>query len=136
MPRHPAPFKVRLVGQGQDYPRYVVRDARRVVDHFWTGKGWSRRRLDSRLYHDPDEVAATVKRLTLRHLRRHELKGLYLMRVVVRVHATEDVSRHEIERYLRAALVVGVDHDRFGTGPNEGSLVEVIVPSISLEEGG
>jgi len=105
------------------------------VDHFWTGEGWSRRLRDARLYHDPDDVAMTVARLTHRHLRRHLPKRLYLMTTVVRVHADESVSRQDVERFLRDALVVGVDHERYGTGPTADSLIEVTVPLISLEEG-
>lgn len=133
MPRHRSPFRARLVGRSPDHPRFVVRDARKLVDHFWTGEGWSRRLRDARLYHDPDDVATTVARLTRKHLRRHQPNRLFTMTVVVRVHADESVSRQDVERYLRDALVVGVDHERYGTGPTPNSLVEVVVPVISLE---
>ena len=78
-------------------------------------------------------MARTVNFLTRRHLRRHEPERLYLMTVVVRVHADESVSRQDVERFLREALVLGVDHQRHGTGPTPKSLVEVLVPVISLE---
>ena len=59
-----------------------------------------------------------------------------MLTLVVRVHAPEDVSRHDVETYLKDALVVGVDHQRYGTGPTQDSLVEVVLPPvISLEEG-
>jgi hypothetical protein len=116
-----------------EHARFVIRDGRRLVDHFWTGQGWSRRLCDARLYADPEDVARTIDRLTRRHLRRHEPMRLYLLTLVVRAHAPETVSRQDIERYLRDALVVGVDHERCGTGPTPDSLVEVIVPTISLE---
>ena len=135
MSRRSAPFKVRIVGHSPDHPRYIVRDARRLVDHFYTGRGWSRRLQDARLYHDPELAGETVKRLTVRHLRRHEPRRLYLMTIVVRVHAPENVSRHSVERFLRDALVVGLDHEKYGTGPTPDSLVEVSVPAIILEEG-
>jgi hypothetical protein len=66
---------------------------RRIVDRFYTGRGWSRRLSDARLYADPEDVSRTVKRLTLRHLRWHEPKRLYLITLVVRVHADESPSR-------------------------------------------
>lgn len=135
MPRDRALFKIRMVGQRPDHPRFVVRDARRLVAHFWTGKGWSRRLRDARLFADPDDVARTIKRLTLTHLRRHGAKRLFTLTVVVRVHAEVAVSRHDVEDYIRKALVLGVDHERHGTGPTPGSLVEVVAPVISLEEG-
>lgn len=55
------------------------------------------------------------------------------MTLIVRVHASEDVSSRDVGMYLKDALVVGEDHRTYGTGPTEGSLVEVVVPSISLE---
>lgn len=134
MPRQRVPFRIRLVGQPQ-HPRFVIRDARRLVDHFWTGKSWSRRLSDARLYANPDDVHRTVERLTRQHLRRHEPKQLYVLSLVVRVHAPEEVSRQDVEKYLRDALVVGVDHERYGTGPSPDSLVEIVVPVISLEGG-
>lgn len=133
MPRQRAPFRIRLVGRSPDHPRFVIRDNRRLVDYFYTGRGWSRRLRDARLYYDPDEVARAIDRLTRRHLRRHHSKRLYLITAVVRVHADGSVSRADVERYLRDALVVGVDHERYGTGPTPASLVEVIVPVINLE---
>lgn len=135
MPRERALFKIRMVGQRPDHPRFVVRDARRLVAHFWTGKGWSRRLRDARLFADPADVARTIKRLTLTHLRRHQPMRLFLLTLVVQVHADEEVSKGEVEDYLRSALVFGVDHERCGTGPTADSLVEVVVPVISLEEG-
>jgi len=105
------------------------------VDHFWTGEVWSRRLSDARLYADPEDVAGTVKRLTRQHLRRHLPKRLYLMTTVVRVHADESVSRQDVERFLRDALVVGVDHERYGTGPTPNSLVEVVLPPVMSLEG-
>ncbi len=134
MPRSSAPFKIRLVGP-PEHPRFVIRDNRRLVDHYWIGKGWSRRLRDARLYYNPNEVSRMVKRLTLRHLRRHETKRLYLMTLVVQVHAPEHVPRQDVEHYLRDALVVGMDHERCGTGPTADSLVEILVPVIGLEEG-
>lgn len=134
MPRHRAPFKLRLLGP-PDHNRFVVRDARRLVDTYWTGKGWSRSLGLARLYADPDDVAKVVEQMTRLHLRRHEPKRLFTMTLVVRVHAPEDVTRADVEHYLRDALVVGVDHRKYGTGPTEDSLVEVVVPVISLEEG-
>lgn len=122
-----------MVGRCPDHPRFVVRDARRLVDHFYTGRGWSRHLHEASLYHDPNTVARTIDRLTRQRLRRHEPKQLFTMTVVVRVHADESVSRQDVERYLRDALVVGVDHERYGTGPTQNSLVEVVVPVISLE---
>ena len=108
-----------------------IRDTRRLVDHFWTGKGWSRRLRDARLYHDPDDVARTIDRLTRRHLRRHQPKRLYLLtarrpgpRRRVRLPAGD------VEKYLQDALVVGVDHERYGTGPTPDSLVEVMLPRL------
>ena len=72
----------------------------------------------------------------MRHIRRHEAKRLFTMTIVVRVHAPEDVSSQDVEMDLKDALVVGVDHQRYGTGPTEGLLVEVVITSvISLEEG-
>ncbi len=134
MPRRSGPFKVRLLGQ-PDHRRFVIRDARRLVDHFWTGKGWSRKIRDARLFAGPKIVATTIDRLTRRHLRRHEQKRLYVLPLIVRVHADELVSRSQIERYLQDALVIGVDHERCGTGPTPNSLVEIIPPSvINLEE--
>ena len=135
MPRQHVPFKIRMVGQSHDHHRYLIRDNRRIVDHYYTGKGWSRRLRDARLYADPKLAARTVKRLTLRHLRRHEPRRLYLLTVVVRVHAPEYVSSHDVETYLKEALRVGVDHRKYGIGPTEDSLVEVVVPVINLEEG-
>jgi hypothetical protein len=134
MPRQRALFKTRLLGP-PEHARFVIRDNRRLLDMFWTGNGWSRRYQDARLYQDPDDVTNTVKRLTRRHLRRHEPKRLFTMTLMVRVHADESVSRKDVERYLRDALVVGVDHERCGTGPTPDSLVEVSVPIIGLEEG-
>ena len=133
MARSSAPFKIRLLGP-PEHGRFVIRDGRRLIDCFWTGKGWSRSLGLARLFADPDDVARTVKRLTLRHLQRHEPKRLYLLTLVVRVHAPEHVSRQDVELYLQNALVVGVDYERCGTGPSEDSLVEVVVPVISLEE--
>lgn len=104
------------------------------MDHFYTGRGWSRRLFEARLYHAPDDVAKMVERLTRQHLGRHEPKQLFTM-TVVRVHADEDVSKGHVEDYLRSALVLGVDHERCGTGPTADSLIEVSVPIISLEEG-
>ena len=69
----------------------------------------------------------------MRHLRRHEPKRLFLLTVVVQVHAPEHVSRADVEKYIKDALVVGVDHQKYGTGPTEDSLVDVVVPVISLE---
>lgn len=134
MPRQRAPFRIRLLGP-PEHSRFVIRDGRRLVDHFYTGRGWSRRLSDARLYHDPDVVASAVGRLTRRHLRRYLPKRLYLMTLVVRVHADEDLSKGDVENYLRSALVLGVDHERCGTGPTADSLIEVSVPIISLEEG-
>lgn len=134
MPDSTAPFKVRMVGQPQ-HGRFVIRDGRRLVDHFWTGSGWSRRLSNARLYADPDHANKTALTLTLRHIRRHEAKRLFTMTIIVRVHAPEDVSRQDVEMYLKDALVVGVDHQRCGPGPTEDSLVEVVVPIINLEEG-
>lgn len=127
-------FRPRLVGDDR-HPRFVIRDGRRIVDHYWTGSKWSRKLRDARLFHDPDDVTRTVARLTRRHLRRHEAKRLYLLTLIVRVHAVESVSRSHIERYLQHALVIGLDHKRFGTGPTPDSLVEIIPPpAINLEE--
>ncbi len=134
MPRNFAPFKIRMVGPSPDHPRFVIRDARRVAELFWTGKRWSRKLRDARLYYDPDDVAETVERLTRQHLRRHQAKRLFKMTVIVRVHADESVSRADLENYLRKALVLRIDKERFGTGPTPDSLVEVVVPAISLEE--
>ena len=134
MPLSSAPFKIRIVGQRHDHPRYILRDNRRLVDHFWTGKGWSRRLQDARLYADPELASRTAQAITLRHLRQHIPRQLFLMTIVVQVHAPEDVSRADVEHYLRDALVVGVDHRKYGTGPTEDSLVEVVVPVINLEE--
>ena len=136
MPRSSTPFKIRMVGRRPAHPRFVIRDGRRLIDHFYTGQGWSRRLQDARLYHDPDVVARTIASLTRRHLRRQEPKRLYLMTVVVRVHANENVSRQDVERYLRDALVVGVDHERYGTGPTPNSLVEVVLPPVISLDGG
>ncbi len=134
MPRRCAPFKIRLLGP-PEHPRFVIRDNRCLVPHFWTGRGWSRLLSKARLYHAPDDVGKLVERLIQSHLRRHEAKQLYMMTILVRVHADESVSRQDVERYLRDALVVGVDHERFGTGPTPDSLVEVVVPVISLDGG-
>lgn len=134
MPRKTALFCIRMVGR-PEHPRYVIRDARRLADHLFTGRGWSHRLRDARLYHDPDDVNRTVARLTRRHLRRHKPKHIYLMTLVVRAYAEEDVGKGDVERYLRDALIVGVDHNRHGTGPTPDSLVEVCVPVISLEDG-
>lgn len=134
MPRSSVPFKVRLLGPPEHH-RFVLRDNRRLVDHFYTGKGWSRRLQDAELYADPELANKTTQALILRHLRRHEPKRLFLLTVVVTVHAPEDVSRHEVETYLKDALVVSVDHEKYGTGPTPDSLVEVVVPVIILEEG-
>ena len=134
MPRNSDSFKVRLVGP-PEHPRFVIRDNRRLIDHFWTGNGWSRRLRAARLYANTDDVAKTVERLTRQHLRRNEPKRLYLLTVVVRVHADESVSRQNVERYLRDALVVGVNHQKCGHGPTPDSLVEVVVPVISLDGG-
>jgi hypothetical protein len=118
------------------HPRYLVRDARRPGDLFWTGTGWTPNLAEARLYADPERASRTINRLNRRHLRRHHPKRLFLLTLVVRVHADETVTRSNIERYLRDALVVGVDHGRCGTGPTPTSLVEVEVPPvISLEEG-
>ncbi len=127
-------FKIRLVGP-PEHPRFVIRDHRRLADHFYTGRGWSRRLSEARLYANPDVVARTVKRLTLRHLRRHEPRRFYLLTLIVRVHADESVSRADVERYLRDALVVGVDHERYDTGPTPNSLVEVVLPPVISLEG-
>jgi hypothetical protein len=135
MPLQHAPFKLRMVGKSPDHPRFTIRDNRRLVDHFWTGQGWSRRLQDARLFADPELASKTALALTLRHLRRHEPRRLFLLTVVVRVHAPEDVSSHDVETYLKDALRVGVDHKRYGTGPTTDSLVEVAVPVISLEKG-
>jgi hypothetical protein len=126
---------MRLVGKSPDHPRFTIRDNRRLIDHFWTGMGWSRRLRDARLFADPDFASKTIKRLTLRHLSRHEPKRLFTLTIVVRVHAPEDVSPADVEKYLKNALVVGVDHERCGHGPTPDSLVEIVVPAISLEEG-
>ena len=134
MHRNADPYKIRLVGP-PEHPRFVIRDARRLVDTFWTGRGWSRRLRDARLFADPDDVATVVERMSRRYLRRHEPKRLYLLTVMVRVHADESVSRRDLENYLKDALSVGVDYEQYGHGPTEGSLVEVVVPAISLEEG-
>jgi hypothetical protein len=134
MPRSSAPCKIRLVGQSYDHPRYILRDARHLLDHFYTGRGWSRDLSQARLYADPELANKTAQALTVRHLRRHEPKRLFLLTAVVRVHAPEDVTRADVENYLKDALVVGVDHKRYGTGPTADSLVEVVVPVISLEE--
>jgi len=135
MPRRSGPFRIRLLGQ-PDHRRFVIRDARRLIDMFWTGKGWSRKLREARLFADPDDVKRTTDRLTRRHLRRHEAERLYVLSLIVRVHADEAVSRSHIERYLQNALVMGVDHERCGTGPTPDSLVEIIPPPvISLEEG-
>ncbi len=134
MPRSSVTFKVRLLGP-HEHHRFVIRDNRRLVDHYYIGKGWSRRLRDARLYADPGLASKTAQALTLKHLRRHEPRRLYLMTIVVRVHAPEDVSRHNVERFLRDALVVGLDHEKYGTGPTPDSLVEVSVPAIILEEG-
>ena len=135
MPRSSGPFRIRLLGQ-PDHRRFVIRDGRRLIDMFWTGSKWSRKLRDARLYHDPKCVARTIARLTRRHLRRHEAKRLYLLTLIVRVHADESVSRQDVERFLRDALVIGVNHERCGTGPTPNSLIEVVLPSvIKLEEG-
>ena len=134
MPHSNALFRTRMVGDDH-FPRYIVRDNRRLVDHYYTGWGWSRHVRDARLYADPDRATNTVKRLTRRHLRRHEPKRLFTLTIVVRVHADESVTRGDIETYLNDALVVRVDHERHGTGPTSHSLVEVVVPLISLEGG-
>src|SRR5947208_3152498 len=105
MPRSSTPFRIRMVGRSPDHPRFVIRDTGRPVDHFWTGRVWSRRLYDARLYADPDDVARTIARLTQRHLRRHETKQLFTMTVLVRVHADESVSRANVETYLKDALV-------------------------------
>ena len=122
-----------MVGQSE-HGRLIVRDGCGLVDHLWTGSGWGRRLSNAPLYADPDHANKTALTLTLIHLWRHEPSRSYLLTVVVRVHATEDVSRHEVETYLKDALVVGVDHEKYGSGPTEDSLVEVVVPAISLEE--
>lgn len=131
---HPTVRGPRLLGPSK-HSRYVVRDNRRHADHFWTGRGFSRRLTDARLFVDPDDAARTASLLTRGHLRRHEPERLYLLTLVVRVHAPEDISRQDVEKYLKGALFVGVDHRRYDTGPTEGSLVEVLVPVIRLEEG-
>lgn len=135
MPRSNAPFTIRIVGRRSDVQRFVIRDARRPAEMFWSGKGWSRRIQDARLFADRDDVNRTIDRLTRRHLRRHHPKRLYLMTILVRVHADEDVSRCDIENYLKDSLVVGVDHERYGTGPAPDSLVEVVLPSVISLEG-
>lgn len=134
MARSSAPFRVRLLGP-PEHPRYIVRDARRLVDHFWTGKGWSHRLRDARLFADPNDVARTVKRLTLSHLQRQEAKQLFLLTVVVTVHAPEEVSRQDVEHYLQNALIVGMDYQKYGTGLTEDSLVEVVLPPVISLEG-
>lgn len=134
MPHRRTLFRSFLLGP-PDHPRFVIRDGRRLVDHFWTGRGWSRHREDARLFADPDDVNKRIASLTRRHLRGHIPKRLYLMTILVRVHADEQVSRGDVERYLRDALVIRVDHRRCGTGPTPDSLVEVVVPLISLDEG-
>lgn len=134
MPRRSGPFRIRLLGQ-PDHRRFVIRDARRLIDMFWTGDGWSRKLREARLYHDPKSVATTIDRLTRRHLRRHGQKRLYVLPLIVRVHADESVSRAAVERYLRDAMIIDVDHQTYGTGPTPNSLVEIIPPPvISLEE--
>lgn len=136
MPRRTDLFKIRIIGRCPDHPRFVIRDARRVAERFWKGNGWSRSVRDARIFADPEDVARTIGRLTRRHLRRHQPKELFTLTLMVKVHANESVSRQDVERYLRDALVVGVDHDRCGNGPTPGSLVEVSVPVISLDDGG
>src|SRR5689334_12382609 len=111
MPRQRALFKIRMVSHAE-HPRFVIRDNRRLAELFYSGRGWSRRLSDARLFADPEDVARTIDRLTQRHLRRHQPKQLFTMTLVVGVHADESVSRQDIERYLRDALVIGVDHER------------------------
>jgi hypothetical protein len=135
MPSQRAPFKIRLVGRSPHHHRFVVRDSRRLMDHFYTGKGWSRRLSEAGLYADLDDVSKTVERLTRQHLRRHEPRRLFTMTVMVRVHADDSVSRSDVETYLKEALVVGVDHERYGTGPTPNWLVEVVLPPVISLEG-
>lgn len=133
MPAHSLPFVTHKVG---DPPhRYAIRDARRSADLFWTGDDWSKALEDARLYGEPADLDRAVKRLRRRHLRRHEPKQLYMLTVIVTVHADEAVSRGDAERFLRDALVLGIDRRRCGDGPTANSLVEVGVPLISLEGG-
>lgn len=67
MPDSTAPFKISMVGQPQ-HGRLVIRDGRRLVDHFWTGSGWSRRLSNTRLYADPNHANKTALTLALRHI--------------------------------------------------------------------
>lgn len=133
MPAHSPPFVAHKVGDSPH--RYAIRDARRSADHFWTGNGWSEALEDARLYGEPADLDRAIKRFCRRHLRRHEPKRLYMLTLIVTVHADEAVSRGDVERFLRDALVLGIDRRKCGDGPTVNSLVEVAVPLISLEGG-
>ena len=60
MPRSSVPFKVRLVGPPEHH-RFVVRDNRRLVDHFYTGEGGPDAFRDARLYADPELASKTAQ---------------------------------------------------------------------------
>lgn len=134
MPFSQSPFRLRMLASDL-YPRYAVRDARRPGDRFFTGRGWSANLGEARLYSDPEQAFRTVNRLTIRHLRRHRPKRVFLMTVVVRAYVAEGTRKADIERYLGDALVVGVNYKQHGTGPTPDSLVEVVPPLVISLEG-
>jgi hypothetical protein len=133
MPGPSSPFRLKKLASDNRH-RYAIRNAR-LAGHYWTGSGWSPNLAEALLHGDANSASRTLIRLNRGHIRRHQPKRVFLLTLIIRAYADEGVSRGDVERYLKAALVARLDHKRCGTGPTPGSLVEVVVPVISLEEG-
>lgn len=108
-----ASMTLRYVGDENFSRRYLIE---KQDGMFWTGRRWSSRLIDARLFHKIGDAHKAYHSLQNRRLR-GKPKREFKLDFTLSVRGSARFSEDDLRRYLSQALQVGFDTAAAGDGP-------------------
>lgn len=112
-----------------EFPRYLITHQN---GQFWSGTEWVPKEHQGHLYADANEALKTTHDLYRTVYQDAKFTEFFILPLTIEVHADTPLLPSQIRKWLRKALYVECNHQKYGNGPSDDSLILVRIDFSGL----